>query len=327
MIELRFGARALTEVRFAISPLIELMRSVRTLHDPAGQALQLPWVVEARKALAGFDPGPLWELQAPNRYTPDFVHPPPHTPLVELEDQLAEMVATPPEQIRAEVQRTYRGLAPPEMLMPFVDDPASAVRDLADLMREYWERTLASHWPRIRMLLEGDVLYRARQMADGGALRLFADVDPTVTWADGVLRIEKGVQQTVDLEERGLLFVPSVFVWPRVGLITDPAWQPALIYPARGIGTLWEPVRPAVPAALAALLGRNRAAILNDLDSPRSTTELAVRLGVTAGGISQHLTILRDAGLVIGHRVGRNVLYLRSQAGDALVAPPPVASA
>src|SRR3954469_3628510 len=312
MIELRCGARALAEVRFAISPLVELMRSVRVLHDPSGQALHLPWIVEARAALGGLDLGPLWELQAPPRYTPDFVHPPPRTPLAELDDELDEMLATPPEQIRAEVQRTYRGQPPPDVLAPFVDDPARAVRDLADLMRAYWERTLAAHWPRIRTLLEGDVLHRARRMADGGASRLFADVDPTVSWADGVLRIEKAAQQTVDLEERGLLFVPSVFVWPRVGLITDPAWQPELIYPARGVGTLWEPDEAVTPDALAALLGRSRAAILHDLDHPRSPTELGVRLGVSAGGISQRLAILRDAGLVIGHRVGRNVLYLRT---------------
>src|SRR3954447_25568745 len=112
MIELRFGPGALAEVRFAISPLVELMRSVRVLHDPSGQALHLPWIVEARAALGRLDLGPRWDLQAPTRYTPDFVHPPPRTPLAELDDELDEMLATPPEQIRAEVQRTYRGQPP-----------------------------------------------------------------------------------------------------------------------------------------------------------------------------------------------------------------------
>src|SRR3954447_9537157 len=320
MIELRFGPGALAEVRFAISPLVELMRSVRVLHDPSGQALHLPWIVEARAALGRLDLGPLWELQAPTRYTPDFVHPPPRTPLAELDDELDEMLATPPEQIRAEVQRTYRGQPPPDVLAPFVDDPARAVRDLAELMRAYWERTLAAHWPRIRTLLEGDVLHRARRMADGGASRLFADVDPTVSWADGVLRIDKGsVEQDVDLRDRGLLFVPSAFAWPDVVLVTDPRWQPTLVYPARGVGTLWEADRPAAPEALGALLGKVRAAVLMALDHPRSTTDLARALGVSAGGVSQHLGILRAAGLVHGHRVGRVVLYLRSPAGDGLV--------
>jgi Helix-turn-helix domain len=144
-------------------------------------------------------------------------------------------------------------------------------------------------------------------------------VDPTVSWADGVLRIEKKFEETLDLEERGLLFVPSVFIWPKVALITDPQWQPTIFYPPRGVGTLWEPQQPAAPQALAGILGRVRAGVLTALDSPRSTTDLARTLGVSPGGVSQHLGALRAAGLVQGHRVGRVVLYLRSPAGDTLV--------
>jgi DNA-binding transcriptional ArsR family regulator len=74
------------------------------------------------------------------------------------------------------------------------------------------------------------------------------------------------------------------------------------------------------------VLGRVRAGVLSALDRPRSTTDLARALGVTPGGVSQHLGALRAAGLVQGHRVGRVVLYLRSPAGDTLVgASSPVA--
>jgi hypothetical protein len=218
------------------------------------------------------------------------------------------------------VQRSYRRRPPvPAVLEPFVEDPAAGVAAVVDLLRAYWDRALAPHWPRVRALLEGDVLHRAREMADGGAERLFADVDPTVSWTDGILSIDKRAQQSVDLEERGLLFVPSVFTWPDVVLVTDPHWQPTIVYPARGVGTLWEPGGPAAPDALGALLGKLRARVLMALDRPRSTTDLALALGVSAGGVSQHLSVLREAGLVHGHRVGRVVLYLRSPAGDGLV--------
>jgi len=218
------------------------------------------------------------------------------------------------------VQRSYRRKPTlPAVLEPFVEDPAAGLAAVVELLRAYWDRALAPHWPRVRALLEGDVLHRAREMADGGAERLFADVDPTVSWADGILSIDKRAQQDVDLEDRGLLFVPSVFTWPDVVLITDPHWQPTIVYPARGVGTLWETGRPAAPDALGALLGKVRAAVLMALDRPRSTTDLAGALGVSAGGVSQHLGVLRAAGLVHGHRVGRVVLYLRSPAGDGLV--------
>jgi hypothetical protein len=321
MITLRFGPAALAHVRFAISPLVEVRRSRRLLDDPGAGALHLPWVVEARKLTADLDLSLLRALDPTGVYTPDFVSPPPDTPLAEFEDELAVVAATPPEQARAEVQRSYRRKPRlPDVLEPFVADPAAGLAEVVALLRVYWERTLAPHWPRVRTLLEGDVLHRARQMADGGADRLFADVDPTVSWADGVLSIDKGsVEQDVDLQDRGLLFVPSAFAWPDVLLVTDPRWQPTLVYPARGVGTLWEADRPPVPDALGALLGKVRAAVLMALDHPRSTTDLARSLGVSAGGVSQHLGILRAAGLVHGHRVGRVVLYLRSPAGDGLV--------
>jgi hypothetical protein len=321
MITLRFGPAALAHVRFAISPLVEVRRSRRLLDDPGAGALHLPWVVEARKLTADLDLSLLRALDPTGVYTPDFVSPPPDTPLAELEDELAVVAATPPEQARAEVQRSYRRKPRlPDVLERFVADPAAGLAEVVALLRVYWERTLAPHWPRVRTLLEGDVLHRARQMADGGADRLFADVDPTVSWADGVLSIDKGsVVQDVDLQDRGLLFVPSAFAWPDVLLVTDPRWQPTLVYPARGVGTLWEADRPPVPDALGALLGKVRAAVLMALDRPRSTTDLARSLGVSAGGVSQHLGILRAAGLVHGHRVGRVVLYLRSPAGDGLV--------
>ena len=124
---------------------------------------------------------------------------------------------------------------------------------------------------------------------------------------------------TADLAGRGLLFVPSAFTWPRPAVSVEPPWQPFLVYPARGIAALWEPGRAAPPAALAALLGARRATILRALHAPRSTTELARALELSPGSVSQHLSVLRDAGLVHGHRVGRAVLYVRSPTGEGIV--------
>jgi hypothetical protein len=319
MFTMRFGPGALARVRFAISPLAELRHSRRVLEDPGSQALHLPWAIDARRAVADLDLAPLRALDPAGIYTPDFISPPPTSPLAEFEDELARVEASPPDQVRAEIRRTYRGRRLPAELQPLVDDTPTAIGTLVEMLRAYWGRALAPHWPRLRAVLEGDVLHRARQIADGGAERLFADVDPTVSWADGVLRIEKKFEETLDLEERGLLFVPSVFIWPTVALITDPQWQPTIFYPPRGVGMLWEPQQPPPPQALAGVLGRVRAGVLTALDSPRSTTDLARALGVTPGGVSQHLGALRAAGLVQGHRVGRVVLYLRSPAGDTLV--------
>ena len=321
MILAHFHTEALTRVRFAISPMFETIRSIRSLEDPAGSALHLPWAERARVASAELDLAPMIALQSSETYNPDFVNPPPGSPLVEFEDELAVMVATPAAQIRAEVQGAYPSSALPAVLEPFIETPRRAIRELAELMRDYWKLCLADDWPRIRSLLEHDVLYRARQIADGGTRKLFADLDPAVSWQDGVLRIECGeCESDLDLDGRGLLLVPSAFVWPKVTIVTAEPWQPALAYPARGLGMLWSPDGAAPPDALERLLGRTRATLLMALDSPRSTTELAGALGVTPGGVSQHLSVLRDAGLICGRRVARSVLYMRSAEGDGLLA-------
>jgi DNA-binding transcriptional ArsR family regulator len=318
MIRLRFGPGSLERVRFAVSPLMEMTGSLRALRDPDARALHLPWIREARERTAGLDLAPLMALLPEDRYTPDFIHPPPRGPLAGIEEELAVVAATPPAVVRREVERAYRGRELPAALRPLLDAPADAIPALAELARAYFDRALAPHWPRIRAVVEGDVLHRARRLADGGARLGFAGIDPSVRWADGVLRIEKPAEQDVELGERGLLFVPSVFIWPRVVVVTAPPWQPTLIYPARGAGGLWEPAG-AGGEALAALLGRNRATLLTALERPRSTTDLAALAGITPGGVSQHLAVLRAAGLVRAHRVGRTVLNLRSAAGDVLV--------
>ena len=75
------------------------------------------------------------------------------------------------------------------------------------------------------------------------------------------------------------------------------------------------------PAALGELLGRRRAGILVALGAEATTTELARRLAASPAGVSEHLGVLRRAGLVRARREGRAVLYSRTAAGDVLTAP------
>jgi DNA-binding transcriptional ArsR family regulator len=121
----------------------------------------------------------------------------------------------------------------------------------------------------------------------------------------------------VDLAGRGLLLIPSAFTWPEVWPRTDPPWDPALVYPPAGIGNLWTSGR-SDDTALDSLIGRRRARILRELDRPAATLDLAKRMRISAGGISDHLSVLHRAGLVTRHREGRNVIYTRTSSGNVL---------
>jgi DNA-binding transcriptional ArsR family regulator len=102
-----------------------------------------------------------------------------------------------------------------------------------------------------------------------------------------------------------------------------PPDPPQLAYPARGIGSLWEPQPATGLDALAAVLGRSRTRLLAELDTRASTTELARRTGLSMAGTSRYLTALRDAGLVSAHRAGRSMLYARTPAAASLLAASP----
>ncbi len=320
MFDVRFDTEAMSGVRFAVSPMLETTLSIRALGDPAPSPVHLPWFEHARELTAGLDLEPVRLLLRPRAYTPDFLNPPPAGPTSELENELELMTATPARQIRQEVERCYEDTSVPGALMPFIDHPHKAIRALAELMRTYWTLALEPHWPRISGLLEHDILHRAEQLTEGGTRVLFDDLDPSIRWEGEVLRIDKDcLSSPVELDERGLLLLPSAFSWPKVMMVAEPPWQPTLIYPARGVGMLWESERPATPDSLAKLLGSSRAAILAALDRPRSTTELARVLEISTGGVSQHLSVLHSAGLVSRRRAQRLVLYLRSESGDALM--------
>ena len=255
-------------------------------------------------------------------YNPDFVNPPPGSPLAEFEDELATMVATPAAQIAAEVRYAYGGAELPPVLEPFLSEPKKSIEALAELMREYWARCHAEHWPRVRSLLEHDVLHRSRQIADGGTARLFCDLDPSGELERGSAadRVRRVRVTTSTSTSAGLLLVPSVFVWPKVTILTLEPWQPTLRLPGAGHRHALEPRRVAArrtrssgwwdaPARL----------LLTALDSPRSTTELAGELGLTPGGVSQHLDRAARRRARLRPRVARSVLYLRSAEGDALL--------
>lgn len=321
MIELGFTVPDLAQTRFAVSPLWEVVAAVRVLKSPAEHPLHRPWIEQVGPRLSDLDLRPLTELvPVPTRVIPAFVCPSPTTPMPDIELELAALRATPAEVVRDELDQLPG--ARTELLADLYANPADGLDRLVDAINAFWENALAAYWPRIRTLLEDDIRHRARRLAEGGANRVFADLDPAVRWDEGTLRVtHRHVRGARSLRGRGLLLVPSAFIWPRLFSVTSPPWQPTLRYPPRGIATLWRPDATDVPEALAKVLGHTRALLLCELHSPATTQDLARRTGLTTGGVSQHLTALRAAGLLDAHRSGRYVLYHRTAVTEALLTP------
>ena len=317
MIEYRFGPDDLGRVRFAISPLFELASSRQVLRDPARHSIHEPWAKAAAERVADLDLSLLDAVIPEGPYLPDFVTPPPERPRARLAAELPRVRATDPARIALELGWAYPGRRPPPAARILLSDPEAGLKRLTAVMAAYWERALEPWWDRVCGLLEADIAYRGARLAEGGPLAAFGDLHGDVEWRDGVLEVNRAYEASVDLGGRGLLLLPAVFAWPRVWAMTDPPWQPTLVYAPRGVGLLWE--RPQRPAdALAELLGRRRAQVLAELAVPQTTQELAARLQASAGGVSEHLGVLRRAGLIAGRRDGRSVIYERTRTGDDL---------
>jgi DNA-binding transcriptional ArsR family regulator len=129
----------------------------------------------------------------------------------------------------------------------------------------------------------------------------------------------------LQLEGRGLSLVPSVFTGKMPNLIHDPCnpgAMPRLILPASDervrTGGLWDGPR-SNGAALAALVGRNRAAVLGAVAGGCTTTELAGKVGISIAAASQHASVLRDAGLITTSRQGGAVLHALTPLGTDLL--------
>jgi DNA-binding transcriptional ArsR family regulator len=322
VIRYRFTHRDLLRTRFAIAPLMELVGAVYVLRNPRRFSAHRPWAEWARPRVEGLELS-LLNAAAPSGtpFWPVFIGPPPVAPHADIETELERVLATPPDRAVEEFALTYPGGLPPAA-QRFVGDPAGAIGELVDQMRAFWDAALAPWWPRLSAALESEIASRARRLVSVGAEAAFDDLHPTVTWDGETLCVHPTSKAAadVDLAGRGLLLAPAAFTWPTVWPRTDPPWDPALVYPPPGVADLWAP-RGDGDDALASLVGRRRARVLRELERPASTLELANRMGVSPGGVSDHLGVLRRAGLVAGRREGRSVIYARTTRGQALCAP------
>jgi DNA-binding transcriptional ArsR family regulator len=228
---------------------------------------------------------------------------------------------TPAHQVRAELSRCLhrqhgRRLPPPAQAL--VDHPLRARNLLADTLSACWDRLISPWWPRIRDVLAGDIAHRTRLLADGGLAAVLSDLHPKIRWQHPTLVVDLAGTGFRDVED-GLVLMPSTFEWPNVGVVLDKPWLPTIDYPARGIAALWEP-RSDPPASLARLIGETRAVLLAALTEPTSTTALARRCDLPNSTVSEHVTVLRDAGLVTTHRTGRYLRHARTPLGTQLAA-------
>lgn len=328
MLRIEVGVPELGATRFAISPAGEAVACLRTLAQPGEHALNLPWFRWARTELdlRPLDIPDLWDLAVGNGMRPSypsFLTPAPSTQMRALEEELDEVCATPLRYARECITRVFGG-SPSPAAQAFMRRPRRTLRLLAGQIGLVYARLIRPHWDRMESLLDADIVHRSAQVASQGLAAALTGLHPGISWDGRYVTVadpdeRPSASRVISVGGGRLVLVPSVFVWPHVATKRSTSTYTVLRYPARGIGGLWESAAETEPrAALAPLIGQVKAELLHSLQAPGTTTQLARRFGVTASAVSQHLRVLRNAGLIARARDGREVLYVASPLGAAL---------
>jgi DNA-binding transcriptional ArsR family regulator len=320
MLRVYFTGEDLARVRVAGAPdpLWETLLSVHQLTQPGAGIVFGQW---RSRALTRLAPAMrmLLDLAPPNGYSPDFLTP--SAASGGLEAGIDAVLHTPKRQLGAELGLLSKRQRPREWSRPLAGGDPATLRRLGEALRLYYERILAPHWSPIHAAIDADRAIRARAFLDGGVNQVLARLHPTIRWQPPVLEVGYGPDRELHLDGRGLLLLPSFFCWRDPISLQDNNLPPVLVYPVEREPGWAAPIAgsPDGPRALAAVLGRTRAAVLRTIEANCTTGGLAQRLGISLASASEHATQLREAGLITTHRDGKAVFHTLSPLGQSLI--------
>ncbi|HEX2619649.1 MAG TPA: winged helix-turn-helix domain-containing protein, partial [Phototrophicaceae bacterium] len=283
------------------------------------------WSAQTQQVLAEVELPYLDALVCTGRYIPDFLTPTPDASTLSIEAELQRLMKLPTQHIRNNIQFLIDLDSDSDIRQQFLVYPHEMMNCLIDDLRLYWRLVLEPHWSAMVSILEGDILYRARQLAIEGTTSVISDLSPHLVMKDNQIQLkfkeppaDPPYPMYHDITGRGMRLVPSMFINQSVSWQMVPEAQPMLVYGARGVGQ-WQQIAPLKNQSLELLIGEGRASVLMALANPASTTELAHHLMMTAGAVSQHLNRLHETGLVEPHRSGKRVYYYLSRRGEQLL--------
>src|SRR5919107_5940910 len=241
-------------------------------------------------------------------WTADFLTVPPTAPDLVIDEELEYLESLDDARIRADLEFVAGPL--PEVLTA-----TGLAQTAAELLRWIWQHTISDEWGHRSRVLRADVVSRTARLSSEGWSGALDGIAPGVRWlANGRLQVNAHPYPPRDIRGRDLLLIAAHSRGSWVSWRLPDTF--AVVYPVTG--ALASGPAP-LPEPLVRLLGRNRARVLTALDAPRSTSALVAGTGLPLGSVGGHLRVLLDAGLLERRRSGREVLYWRSDAGQALL--------
>jgi DNA-binding transcriptional ArsR family regulator len=230
------------------------------------------------------------------------------------------VLLTPRNELRQDIEllATGRSLSPwardlHRGLAPALTRLDQSLRDYQRVAITPFDRSIAMHTARERARA-------GRLLASGGVEGLLGSLSPAARRRAPILDVDYPVDRDLHLDGRGVLLVPSYFCRAHPVTLVRQGENPVLVYPLGHEPWDSEPADDA-DDTLADLVGCSRAAVLEAAGERRqsNTTQLARRTGLLLSSASQHLTVLRRAGLIVSSREGNSVVHEVTPLGACLL--------
>lgn len=316
MIVADLDASTLARLTIRPSPVHEVIGWLRLVASGERHPVYGRAAAADRAALRDPDVALVADLVSGGSYMPDLLTPVADAGRLDaaLDEQLDAVGAAAPERCAQEVGWWAGGRVVPAPVRAAVDRGDLGCRVARGLART--RRAMGDRWESVASRLERSTHEAASTAAREGVGAVLDGMHRDVRWTGGELRIAKPYDEAVRYRDRELVLSPSVLTWPRLTVQVVHEHRGAIVFPSASFAQ--DRPRRAGGNGLVELLGASRAALLRDLDVPRTTTELSARHSLAKATVSHHLGALAAAGLLVASRRGRHVDYRRSSRGDLL---------
>ncbi|QKW24797.1 winged helix-turn-helix transcriptional regulator [Streptomyces seoulensis] len=322
MLRIHFTSDDLARIRLASAPdpLWEVLLSSYRLRRPSGAAYFGDWRRAVAPKLAP-SARVLSVLAPPAGYAVDFLTP------VGVEPSLAAgleaLRRTPRTRLRndlAELHDRHPGRPLPAWAHALTHGDPRALTTVAGAVTAYFATALEPYWPQVRRQVDRDHEWRTRALDTIGWEAVLATLHPSATWRYPMLELAFPADHDIHLDGRGLTLQPSFFCWGAPTTFLDTALSPVLVFPVERSLDWSAPAHAPRHQAVAALLGKTRARVLEAVaTAPCTTTQLAERASVPIQTASHQAAVLREANLIHSRRHRNTVVHTATSLGMALL--------
>lgn len=206
-----------------------------------------------------------------------------------------------------------------ELAKSLLEDPEAFRRSLIAFLARCDEAFFSEHWKSVLPALLRSATAVRKELERASLSEALQSLSPTASVLDDGerVRFDKLQVGSFSVREQRLLVVPSVRAWPHLTIKHDPGLPPVILYNVQANENPDPLSVRQLASRLAALTSPLRLEVCRHLlGEPITTSELAVRLGMSEPQVSRTLRQLRESGLVISERDGR---FLRHRLATGVV--------